>query len=298
MKKLIPILMIAVLLLGCKKDKDDKTNPCGTPDFYLNTSAGVVDVIITNNGVHGFYEIEYGNNGFSKSSGTTLTVSGSTPLNGLTDGTYDVYLRGNCGGTEWSDWSAPKSFLIQGNPANTCATPNNLSVSTFGSYDLRWEHSGADYYEVEFGSSGFSIGSGTKTTTNNKWLYNGSFAKNTTYEFYVRAYCGNGQWSNWSSAKSFYAAENQYMCLPPTNVNVDYSGGSEVTFNWDDNGEGQWETSLSTFSSIPGSSSTLFLRSSPTITYGSVNSNNTYYFYVRAICKDGSRTAWFGPKVW
>ena len=297
MKRLIPILIFAAVLFGCKKEKDTKQNPCATPDFYINTSSGAAEVNITSYGVHGFYEIEYGNNGFSKGSGTTITVSGTNQINNLTDGTYDIYLRGNCGGTQWSDWSAPKSCLIQGNPVNTCATPNNLTVSTFGSYDLRWEHPGADYYEVEYGPSGFTIGSGTKETTNNKWLYNGSFAANTAYEFYVRAYCGNGQWSNWSSAKSFYATKNQLMCLTPTNISVDYSGGSTVTFNWDDNGEAEWETSLLSFNGTPGSG-TIFLKSTPTITYGSINTSNTYYFYVRAVCKDGSRTVWFGPKVW
>jgi len=296
-KKLLPLLLIGLILVGCKKEKDPKTNPCVKPDFYLNTASGAVEVILTGYGVHGFYEIEYGVNGFNVGSGIKTTVSGTSQINNLTDGTYDIYVRGNCGGTQWSDWSGPKSCLIQGNPPNNCASPNNLSVNTFTIYELKWDHPGADYYEVEYGPSGFSIGNGIRATTNYTYLYDGSFAKNTAYEFYVRAYCGNGQWSNWSSSKSFYATNNQLMCLPPTDISVEYTGGSTVTFKWDQNGEKQWETSLLSYNGTPGTG-TVFLKSSPTITYTSVNSNNTYYFYVRAVCKDGSRTAWFGPKVW
>lgn len=291
MKRLLYIVALSLTFVACKKDKNE--NPCKKPSLDLYTQPGSV-VVNVGGGDFGFYEIEYGPNGFAKGTGTIQTISGSTSISSLTDGTYDFYARGNCGGTQWSDWTGPKSCLVEGNPPNNCNTPNNIYMS---GYTLYWSHPGADFYEVEYGPIGFTLGSGTKQTVNSTSFSDGTYAANTTYDLYVRAYCGPNQWSAWSTPKSFFATGNHLMCLPPTNVDVEYFGGSSVTFNWDYNGEDNWEAVLLTTNGNPNNG-TIYARSSPTITYSSINSSTTYYFYVRAVCKNGSRTAWFGPKIW
>lgn len=291
MKKILAIALMVLIFTGCKKDGDgpgDNTNPCSTPSFYTTANAGSVDVSLNASG-YGFYEIEYGTNGFSLGNGTKQTINSNTTISNLTNGTYDIYLRGNCGGTSWSDWSNPQSFLIQGGNSSTCAKPTNLSAS--GGY-LNWANQGADYYEVEYGVTGFTLGTGTKQTVSNYWYASGAYAANTTYDFYVRANCGGTDFSPWSDAKSFYNQNNINMCLAPTNLSA-YRNGGVIEYSFDANGEDQYEIVVSN-SSSPNGGNIIGITSTQGAVSG-IYSNVSYNVFVRSVCSNGSRTAWTGP---
>lgn len=290
MKKILTLALLALVFAGCKKDDGttNTDNPCMTPSFYTSPGTGSVDIQVTS-GDHGFYEIEYGNNGFSQGSGTKQTVSSYTTLSNLTNGTYDIYLRGNCGGNSWSDWSSPQSFLIQGGNSSTCAKPTNLAASD--GY-LNWANQGADYYEVEYGTTGFSLGSGTKKTVSNYWYSQGSFAANTTYDFYVRANCGGTDFSPWSDAKSFYNQSNINMCLAPTNLSA-YRNGGVIEYSFNANGESNYEIVVSN-SSSPGGGNIIGITNTSGAISG-IYSNVSYNVFVRSVCSNGTRTAWTGP---
>ena len=60
-----------------------------------------------------YYQIEWGSNGFKRGEGTEsnsnirkLQIDGLAP-----DTPYDYYVRGNCGGTEFTEWTGPYTFV-------------------------------------------------------------------------------------------------------------------------------------------------------------------------------------------
>ena len=89
--------------------------------------------------------------------------------------------------------------------APSCIAPNALNVSgiTSSTANLNWTENGtATVWNVEFGLSGFTLGSGTTNTG----VLNGhtitGLTPNTNYQFYVQSDCGSSQ-SSWSGPYAF-----------------------------------------------------------------------------------------------
>lgn len=83
--------------------------------------------------------------------------------------------------------------------APTCMKPRNLSITTDNSSaTLTWTETGtASAWDIEYGTQGFTQGTGTVVTaTTNPYTISG-LTMGTTYDFYVRANCGNGDESVW-----------------------------------------------------------------------------------------------------
>jgi gliding motility-associated-like protein len=91
-----------------------------------------------------------------------------------------------------------------------CLQPGNLLVSAIGdtSVNLSWSNpTGASQWEVEYGPVGFTPGTGAGTivtgiTTNNSYTLSGLTAA-TSYDFYVRAICGQDNISPLSDSGTF-----------------------------------------------------------------------------------------------
>ena len=82
----------------------------------------------------------------------------------------------------------------------TCSEPMNVTASnpTATSIDLSWTEGNASAWEIEYGPTGFTRGSGTMVTaTSNHYTVTG-LSHTTVYDFYVRANCGSGNISVWS----------------------------------------------------------------------------------------------------
>jgi len=98
------------------------------------------------------------------------------------------------------------NFEIQEPPS--CLTPTALmaALGTPASTQaiLSWTENGtATAWEIEYGTTGFTPGSGTTVpTTTNPHTLSGLLPA-TTYDFYVRADCGSGSYSNWAGPKAF-----------------------------------------------------------------------------------------------
>lgn len=75
------------------------------------------------------------------------------------------------------------------------------------SVNLNWDNpSGATQWEVEWGPTGFTQGTGTLvTTTNNPYPLTGLVAA-TTYDFYVRPICPNDNYGDWFGPETFTTA--------------------------------------------------------------------------------------------
>ncbi|MBF4985816.1 fibronectin type III domain-containing protein, partial [Nonlabens mediterrranea] len=151
------------------------------------------------------WEIEYGIDGFTQGTGTTVTAN-SNPytINTLTESTdYDYYVRANCGAGDVSAWAGPFSFST---PAS-CLVPTVLDAAniTSSSADLSWTSggSGEASWEIEYGIDGFTQGAGTTISPATNPVNTTGLMSNTDYDYYVRANCGASDYSEWVGPFSF-----------------------------------------------------------------------------------------------
>ncbi|MCB0802150.1 MAG: right-handed parallel beta-helix repeat-containing protein, partial [Flavobacteriales bacterium] len=96
----------------------------------------------------------------------------------------------------------------------TCPLSSNLLTSnlTSTSVDLAWTDGGtATSWEISYGTTGFTAGNGTQVTTSTNPHSLTGLSSSTTYDWYVRAICGQNDFSSWSSVNSFTT-----LCAPLT----------------------------------------------------------------------------------
>lgn len=191
-------------------------------------------------------------------------------------------------------------------PANACSKPVSLSVFTIGpEVTFKWNDDnapGAAYYQFEYGPTGFAHGSGTLGTTSLKYTNTISLTAGTAYQFYVRGYCdATGGFSDWAGPFSYYSNTNHNLCTAPGNVQytIEVNGFSEpvgANFTWAHNGESNFEYVIVANGASPSNGnihSISFSQGTPTMM---LTQNTDYDFYVRAVCQDGNKTSWTGPK--
>jgi len=99
----------------------------------------------------------------------------------------------------------------------SCAAPTALASTniTLNSASLSWTENGtANTWDIEYGPTGFSHGSGTVVTgiTTNPYTLTG-LSSSTTYDWYVRADCGSGDYSLWEMPDIFTTTCNM-VSLP------------------------------------------------------------------------------------
>lgn len=181
------------------------------------------------------WDIEFGSVGFTPGTGTLLSGITSNPrtINGLSPSTnYEFYVRDNCGSLGSSVWVGPFSFATTAAPA--CNAPSALGVSNIGfnSANLNWVTGGSNLWNVEYGVSGFTQGSGTKLDSvyTSSYFLNG-LSPNTTYDFYVQDTCNLANASSWVGPFTFTTLNDYSKMGSGTSLNiagngyVDLSGG-------------------------------------------------------------------------
>jgi len=90
-----------------------------------------------------------------------------------------------------------------------CPNPTALAAANFtlNSADLSWTQSGtAVSWDIELGLNGFTpTGTPTQAGVTNPYTY-GGLASATTYQYYVRAFCGGTEYSDWAGPFAFSTA--------------------------------------------------------------------------------------------
>lgn len=158
-------------------------------------------------------------------SGTWINVGGFQP------GTsYEWRIRSNCHNWVYSDWSYPTGFTT----LYTCDVPTwpttshiTDSTATFNwspvygahSYSIQTRLPNGVWYDVPGGPF-----------TNTSVTVNG-FNPNTTYEWRVRANCGNGQFSHWTHG-IYFTTTGELPCTPPTWLSTINITHTTATFSW------------------------------------------------------------------
>ena len=153
------------------------------------------------------FEAEYGAQGFTQGSGTTLHPSESfLHLSNLQPGTcYDIYVRCGCGSNLWGNWSTITFCTDTLVPPvvpepDTCSAVFNLHVINVdtNTASIGWSFEGDILdFEAEYGTQGFVQGNGTTVHLTESYLYLQDLQPGTCYDVYVRCLCDTigGEWS-------------------------------------------------------------------------------------------------------
>jgi len=163
--------------------------------------------------------LDYGTNGTNGSSETiTRTIN---DFNGAVTDTFLVFklhafrqqFATACGTTTASIADSSWKIIVNHYPAPTCYQPTNLAVdwTMSNKAKLSWTSGGATNWEVEYGTPGFTPGSGTRVVASSNPFVLSGLSASTTYEFYVRDSCGLGDVSIWSAS-----VVDSTLCAPIT----------------------------------------------------------------------------------
>ena len=156
------------------------------------------------NGTATQWELEYGLNGFTLGSGTSMVIITNTfvSITGLTfEMTYDFYVRAICGSNDTSSWAGPNSFFT-----GYC-TPAPSSVDGSGitnvSYDTVNNTTGVE--QGNYGNYSSIVGNIAQSTTA---AVNITFSTGYTYETQI--------WIDWNDDLDFSdAGETVYTATAP-----------------------------------------------------------------------------------
>ncbi|MBR5783613.1 MAG: fibronectin type III domain-containing protein, partial [Bacteroidales bacterium] len=116
--------------------------------------------------------------------------------------TYQVWIRAFCGADTYSDWSEVATFNTL-----SCSPISNLVVAEVNSNNatIVWAaEEGQTQWEVSYGIEGFTEGNGNEIIVSEIPTYQiTELESGINYDVYVRAICGEGFYSAWSSRVTF-----------------------------------------------------------------------------------------------
>lgn len=292
----IAFLLSLILIFGLSSCKKTECETLDTNIFGVTYSDDGKDVYFgfTGNTSYSDIELEYGSAGYAAGSGTKFT---NFALGGLAEGPYEVYIRLQCDGDTWSDWSEKIPFTIL-DSTQVCFPPTSVYTVDLGcEAKFGWYRNNngldEDYYQVEYGPTGFEIGTGTVETVGNTTEFKDAVLTiGNSYDFYVRTNCGGNTWSEYSQVESFFANNNFNRCLVPKNVDA-FRSGTNLTYSFNSDGDCEFEYTLNkSFENVGDNTIYNTTNQSHTGQFTNINNSSTYHFMVRTVCKDGSKTAW------
>ncbi len=127
---------------------------------------------------------------------------------------------------------AGPALYVPSCPPPSAQTENNITSS---SVDLGWTTGGSTQWQIEYGATGFTQGSGTTVIVNTTPAYNlTGLTASTDYDWYVRDICGVGDSSAWVGPSSFTTA-----CAIASTLSEDFSSSSTPVC-WDNSGTESW----------------------------------------------------------
>jgi hypothetical protein len=296
------IIIFSSLFIACSGG-DEGSGGCGATVTNLTVTQQSDQLNFTITGTNAlYYEISAVPMGSNMTPDQTNIHSvnsqiSSIPANeiGVSQGCL-FYVRAVCNDDIKGEWFGPAMFEIQ----PYCGTPLNLQMGgLYFSWDYYAPVGAEEYsnYQVEYGPQGFTHGTGTIVTVNNNMYSDFSLAAGQHYDFYVRGYCiNNVGYGNWAGPVSYYAENNINMCAAPTNLSftLQSNNGSYAMgyFSWHANGEDTFECALVRRNEAVEAIDIRTVHSTNSPTFSDIDVDYDHDFYVRAVCNNGSRTAW------
>ena len=200
-EKIILLIIASILLFGCSKD--DSTNNCPQPGSISIDQINSVSVLFTwGINTETAWEIEYGETGFPIGTGTVIQTSLTEVfIDGLMPATgYQIYLRTNCGSDGFSERISIDFVTTEASAS--CNMPTDVFLASLGAdfIGIGWSENDETAWEIEYGESGFELGTGTVLQTSESTFTITGLTPATTYEIYVRANCGSDGFSDYTEA--------------------------------------------------------------------------------------------------
>ena len=251
------------------------TNATATFDWNVNGNENVWDIHVW----YGTFDSIY------------RTILRPATVGGFTAGlTYYAAIRPVCGiDLLEGDWSDTIQFTTAICPDVTGLTTSNVTTN---SVTLNWNNNPmAQGWNIEYGPSGFTQGQGTQaTSTTNSYVVSG-LMDDFTYDFYVKAVCGD----NWTSENwvgtSATTQEGTIPCDAPTGVSTTVADNS-VTVNWTaETGNISFEIEYGVHGFNHGTGTTVNATSSPAV-ISNLEYETQYDLYVRALCEQNVTSQW------
>jgi len=242
------------------------------------------------------YFVEYGLSGFSLGSGTTVnTTNTNITISALSDTTvYDFYVLTDCS-SDSSNFTSVNNFTtLSSQTIVPCDTVSNIqSLVTDSSAIISWNAlANGSMYVVEYGLSGFSLGSGTRISTTNSNISLSGLSDTTAYDFYILTDCGADS-SNFTMVNSFttLATPTPTSCDAVTDITITAIGEDSVSISWIGNSNAisyNIEYEEQGFSLGNG---ILLNTNQNSITITGLDVATSYDFYITTVCNSGSSLA-------
>lgn len=153
-------------------------------------------------------------------------------------------------------------------------------------------------YEIEYGTAGFTPGTGTTTTTSNTTLTLTGLAASTQYDAYVRAACSNSLYGNWSLVQFTTADDTCATVLDLTLVSNTYDAFPEMELQWRGSSQpDHWRVEYGPQGFALGTGTVVETEESSFAIYElerlqALTPNTWYDFYVTAVCGDDIFGEW------
>ena len=185
-------------------------------------------------------------------------------------------------------------------PEPVCDTVSNLAVNVEGASALVTWASGMNnqQWEVEYGIRGFALGQGQSYVTNVPSILLDNLEYDSEYELYVRAYCGDSSYSDWSEAVAFATGEEpDTVCLGVDSVVVSEVGFTHCTLVIHSpyiDGEGQNTDSVTFQVLLIHNADTVAdtIVSQTDITFDNLQEGTVYVVYARTLCDSVHHSGW------
>ena len=251
------------------------TNATATLDWNVNGNENVWDIHVW----YGSFDSIY------------RTILRPATVGGFTAGlTYNAAIRPVCGITLLEgDWSDTVQFTTAVCPDITGLSTSNVTTN---SVTLNWNSNPmALRWNIEYGPTGFTQGQGTQAVSNtNSYVVTG-LSDGITYDFYVKAVCGDDWTSeNWVGT-SATTQEGTIPCDAPTGVGTAVADNS-VTVNWTaGTGNISFELEYGPRGFSHGAGSTTTATGSPAV-IANLDYETQYDVYVRAVCEQNIFSPW------
>ena len=182
-------------------------------------------------------------------------------------------------------------------PEVQCIAPNYFQVSDFidgTNVNLTWVPGANETsWEIEYGLSGFSLGSGTLVASTTHNITIAGLTSTNSYQFYLRSKCSTTDFSSYVGPIAINSSTND-SCLMPTNLSaVRFASNlSQINLNWTAIGEAtSWEIQYGPQGFVPGNGNST-LTTTNSFQFTGMSLMSAYDFYVRAVCSATENSNW------
>ena len=182
-----------------------------------------------------------------------------------------------------------------------CPAPTDFTVGDFintNQINLHWNGGQSTAWIIEYGPSGFVLGSGTQINVTGQNQYTVTDLDPVVdYVFYIRSACDEDSFSAWVGpvARNGQSIDD---CHAPTGVQAARNPADPTTIGiqWNDSSALSWKIQYGPAGFAFGSGTTITVTENSYVFTG-LTATQAYDFYVVAVCSDTSISSWTSVTV-